>query len=702
MSVMKKKVSNKKKSRILTIIAAAALSGASVTMTACSGWTPFGREYFNEADAKVTASYGTPWLNSVTYGMVRDDTEHNLKDDFYLDVNYDWLKNTELSEGKKRTGVYESRTDDVKTEILSLFTEKGTGKDAEAVNNLYSLYLDWNGRNSAGFDAVKERVRSIEKINDLTSLSEYLKSEDAVKNGSSVVSFDFDFDYNDPEYYSFVIVPTQLSLGDAAEYSSRTDYGDKMYDSYKKQAQYLLKKAGYVENDANAIIDSGFEFEKLIASFMKDQAFKFSDEYAASVNNPRNSDELEKAQGDFPLTGILETYGILDSDHIFLLEPEWLDGIRDIYKAEHVEDIKNYLLIKTLQRYAYISDEETFREMKMIYGEVNSTTRSEDEEYAYQYVKSGLREPVNRLYAEKFSDAQAKRDIEELADNLKEAYKALLSDSKELSEETKEKAIEKLDTLTINALFSEKTEDHTGIEKVASAKTLLDAADALTECKRQSMISKMNKKSDGAWDFDITDVAVSYWPAQNCINIGAGIVGGDFYNKDTSYEEKLGRIGSVIAGEMATVISGKGSLYDEEGKASDWWENKDKEVLSQKREKLSGRMKSFKPFKNDTAYDGDRVIAKMQSEISGIEAALEASKEQKGFDHDKFFRSYATLHREIMTEETMEITGLNATTPLSYILVNEALSENETFTETYDIKEDNKMFVSDMDRYSLW
>ena len=106
MSVMKKKVSNKKKSRILTIIAAAALSGASVTMTACSGWTPFGREYFNEADAKVTASYGTPWLNSVTYGMVRDDTEHNLKDDFYLDVNYDWLKNTELSEGKKRTGVY--------------------------------------------------------------------------------------------------------------------------------------------------------------------------------------------------------------------------------------------------------------------------------------------------------------------------------------------------------------------------------------------------------------------------------------------------------------------------------------------------------------------------------------------------------------------------------------------------------------------
>ena len=92
----------------------------------------------------------------------------------------------------------------------------------------------------------------------------------------------------------------------------------------------------------------------------------------------------------------------------------------------------------------------------------------------------------------------------------------------------------------------------------------------------------------------------------------------------------------------------------------------------------------------------------MQSEISGIEAALEASKEQKGFDYDKFFRSYATLHREIMTEETMEITGLNATTPLSYILVNEALSENETFTETYDIKEDNKMFVSDVDRYSLW
>ena len=692
----------KKRSLIFKAAIAAVLIGTSVTMTACSGWTPFGREYFNETDGKATGSYGNPWLNSVTYGMVKDDTGHNSKDDFYLDKNFEWLKNTQLAEGKKDTGAYAGLSEEVKRNVISLMTDKGTGDDSNAVKNLYSLYLDWEKRNASGFDTVKERIRPIEEITDISALSKYLASDEGIRDATDLISFDFDFDYNDPDHYSFVIVPTRLSLGDAKEYADRTDYGAGMYENYKKQAEYLLKKAGYEDSKIAGIIENGYEFEKEIAVHMKDQEFKFSDEYAKSVNNPRTLEQLSKEEGDFPLDAIIKTYGISDSDHFFLLEPEWLEGIRGLYDEGHLENIKAYLLIKTLQKYAYISDEETFREMKKIYSEINGTAENDDAEYAYQYVKSSLRDPVNRLYGANFSDDETKKDIEALTEEILDAYKKMVSESKIFSAKTKEKATDKLDDLTVNAVFPDEKESGPSINGIAEATTLAEASDALAEYKRQSMISKMNAKSEGSWDFDVTDVNVSYWPAQNCLNIGAGIVGGEYYDNAMSYEEKLGRIGMVICAEMANVISEKGALYDETGKADDWWQEDEKEAVSEIKARLSGRLKTFKPFKDDTSYDGDRVVEKMSVEITGLRAALETSKEYDDFDKEKFFENYANLYREIMTEEYMELTGLNSNTPLPFIRVNEALSENEIFTKVYGLKEGDGMYVSDENRIVIW
>ncbi len=82
--------------------------------------------------------------------MVRDDTEHNLKDDFYLDVNYDWLKNTELSEGKKRTGVIPGPNyllSDVATLHLAFWLK------LVAVTNEYDKLkiLSWNSAQNFSF-----------------------------------------------------------------------------------------------------------------------------------------------------------------------------------------------------------------------------------------------------------------------------------------------------------------------------------------------------------------------------------------------------------------------------------------------------------------------------------------------------------------------------------------------------------------------
>ena len=62
---------------------------------------------------------------------------------------------------------------------------------------------------------------------------------------TSIVSFDYDLDYNDPSVYSFVVIPHRLSLGAPwmAEYAAkRSDYGNKTEDVFTKQASSCFSR----------------------------------------------------------------------------------------------------------------------------------------------------------------------------------------------------------------------------------------------------------------------------------------------------------------------------------------------------------------------------------------------------------------------------------------------------------------------------
>ena len=38
-----------------------------------------------------------PWINSNIYGLVTDEVTAELRDDMYLNVNHDWLKDAQLT-----------------------------------------------------------------------------------------------------------------------------------------------------------------------------------------------------------------------------------------------------------------------------------------------------------------------------------------------------------------------------------------------------------------------------------------------------------------------------------------------------------------------------------------------------------------------------------------------------------------------------
>ena len=86
-----------------------------LNLTACGTSSPTGEkpgadgaETADSSAAAVPAEqamkpYGEPWLTSVADGMITSDlAKPDLKDDYYLNINYEWLRDTILHPGRGR------------------------------------------------------------------------------------------------------------------------------------------------------------------------------------------------------------------------------------------------------------------------------------------------------------------------------------------------------------------------------------------------------------------------------------------------------------------------------------------------------------------------------------------------------------------------------------------------------------------------
>ena len=63
--------------------------------------------------------------------------------------------------------------------------------------------------------------------------------------------------------------------------------------------------------------------------------------------------------------------------------------------------------------------------------------------------------------------------------------------------------------------------------------------------------------------------------SKNCIVIPAGILQPPYFNINSSYENNLGGIGSIIAHEITHAFDNTGARFDKDGKLTDWWSDED-------------------------------------------------------------------------------------------------------------------------------
>ena len=654
----------------------------------------------------------SPWLNSNIMGRAASFDIPAAKDDFYLSVNYDWIKNAKLKPGRASHGSFTELQYELEANLRALMTDETLkGHDADLIRNLYALWLDWDGRNKNGLGKLKTHIEAVEKIKSIDELSEYFKSDECKFYGSSIANFGLGYDNDDPNFYNIEISATGLSLGDSAEYKKLSANGQRVKKMSEGIALYMLKKLGYDDDAGKKILEQAYEFEKTIAgSMMTVEEINSPEAVKKMYTNAVTLGKIREISPVFPFAEILEAYKVF-SDRMNLQQPKWLEALNKIYNSSQLENIKSYLIRNIASGAITRIDEESFREYQRLSRErLGIKESAPDHEIAANFVHGHLLTPLSKIYVEKYISPETKQDVTNIINETIEYYREMLKDETWLSEPTRKKALEKLDAITPRVAYPDKWRDYSGldIKNKNDGETLETALEKLNKFGWENFYSKLNTKVDREmWgDSDIIIVNSYYSPSKNEIFIIAGILSGDFYSPERSREENLGGIGTVIGHELSHAFDTNGAQFDKDGAIKDWWQSEDYERFQARADSLIKYLSGIKVTPEGELYNGSLVQTETIADMAGVKAMLGLASKIKAdggdFDYDKFFRSYAKIWANIMTPARLDFLLKVDVHALPYIRVNAIVQQYEEFYKTYGVESGGLMYLAPEERVAVW
>ena len=667
----------------------------------------FSCAFAGEAAETVDYTTGTPWLCIDLEGVVTADTPVNAKDNYALWANKDKILAMEIPTGYPEMGAIMGlvlkQAEDVKNMFLGDAPE---GHDALLAYNLFQLMMDWDSRNALGIQPLKEETDAVEAIGSIDALTAYYLETPAEEQAASLWKFGIQVDLTDSSRYILAIDSRNLLLGDSAEYTKLTGYGEIKKKAYTDLARKMLIKLGYTEVEAEKKIENCLAFEGMFASSVYTAEEKGRADYNARTNNIYTREQLLEAQGNLPILQVLEKWGYPEADRYQVVNPVFLARMSELYTEENLPLIKDFLIVRDAVSSADILDRECYEWNCEAVNAVSGASGILDDETAFSSaVAEKLKWPVGQLYTETYLKKEDKERITGVVEEILEAYHGILEEADFLSDKTREKAIEKLESIRLRVLWPENWERYSceGLEIASPAEggTLWKANRAITRWSSAKSLKSYSEPIDPEeWDEPPQTVNCFYDPQDNSICIMGAFAQGSFYRSDMRDEELYATLGMVIGHEISHAFDREGAQFDKDGNMVNWWTEEDYAAFLEKNAKLEAYYNAMHPWQGQD-FKGAIMTGEACADMAGLKVALRIAKGKENFDYDLFFRSYAGIWA---TKETLQraYSRINDNHPMPYLRINATLQQFDEFLNFYDIREGDAMYLAPEDRVSIW
>jgi len=640
-------------------------------------------------------------------------------DDFFRFVNGTWVKNTEIPADKTRWGSFDELRQ--KTDMDALVILKDAAKnpkyksntDQGKAINLYNTILDTISKNKQGIAPMKPYLAKIDAVKNIQDLQKLLIEMEPL-GGLGFFGVGVGADDKNSNKNSVSLGTGRLGLPDKDYYMSE----DK--DSKEKREKYVLHVARmlqYLGQKPDVSKTQAAQILALETQLSKPRLDRVERRDSRLQYNPTSIADLQKMVPVINWNAYLTGVGFKNLDTIIVTQPRYMKALNEILKENKVEDWKALMRWTLLNRSAAALSTDIAEANFDFYGKTltGAIKQRPIEERALQFVNGAVGEALGKLYVEKMFPAEAKVKAEKMIKNVIRAYQIRINNLAWMSPETKMKAIEKLNKITIKIGYPDKWKDYSALT-IAGPSEGGSQFNNMLNFSRWNFIKgleKLNKPVDKTeWGMSPQTVNAYYNPSYNEIVFPAAILQAPFYDYKADEAVNYGGIGAVIGHEISHGFDDSGARYNAEGNLVDWWTKEDLEQFTALGTALANQYSALEPLPG-VHVDGKFTLGENIGDLGGINAAydgLQLYLKENGnpglidgyTPEQRLFISWATIWRSKMRDEAIK--NQVKTDPHSPGMYRAyvPIQNLETFYQAFNIKPGDGMYVAPDKRVKIW
>lgn len=652
-------------------------------------------------------------------GIASDELDPTIRpqDDLFRHVNGTWIARTEIPDDKARWGsfmVLAEQSEAAVREIIEAAQTAQEGTEERKFGDLFTSFMDEERVEALGIRPIEAQLALASDVSSVAELLQTLGKLERHGVGGFYQLF-VDNDPGDPERYLVFAEQGGISLPDESYF--REERFAPIREAFVAHLQRMFELAGLEGAPERA--QRVFDLETEIAAQHWDNVTSRDSEKTYNLYSWADADALFAGGGADPAASLDLWASALGAPEgalaeLVLRQPSFTSGLAGLLTESRLEAWKDWLAWQIIHGAAPYLPGDFVDANFDFYGRTLTGTPQMRARWkrGVSLVEGAMGEAVGRIYVEKHFPPAAKESMDALVANLIEAYRQSIRTLEWMGEDTRDRALDKLEKFTPKIGYPVKWRDYSSLAIDPTDLVGNVRAAALFEFDRE--LGKIGKPLDrDEWFMTPQTINAYYNPGFNEIVFPAAILQYPFFDADRDAAANYGAIGAVIGHEIGHGFDDQGSKFDGDGKLEDWWTAADRAAFEKRTASLIEQYNALAPEQvPDHHVNGALTIGENIGDLGGLGIAWKAyllsldGHEPPVVDGltgaERFFLSWAQAWQQKGRDaEVIRLLAIDPHSPNEF-RCNQIVRNIDAFYDTFGVVEGDALWLDPASRVTIW
>jgi len=606
-----------------------------------------------------------------------------------------WIQSNPIPPDQSSWGIYNKLQDDNLKQLRELLEatsapNRARSSNAQKIGDYYASCMDETAIDALGIKPLQPELLRIEQLQAKKDLATVVAS--MIGEGTPF-RIDSEQDFKDSSIVTAAVDQRGLGLPDRDYYLKQDQKSKDLRAAYVAHVQKMFELLGDKPELAATEAQSAMKIETALA---RGSMTRVDRRDPKKIYHFMSVAELEKLTPAFGWKEYFRQIGLSGISSLNVAVPEFFKTLNSQIEQQDLATWKSYLRWHAIHANATSLSSAVVNENFNFFGK---TLQGKEQlpprwKRCTNDVDDDLGEALGQVYVEKYFSPEAKKQVLEILQGIQKAMDADIHSLPWMSEETKRRALEKLQSMANKIGYPDKWRDYRQLE-IKRGDHMGNSLRA-RRFKFDRDLAKIGKPVDRQeWQMTPPTVNAYYDPQKNDINFPAGILQPPLFDPKSDAAPNYGNAGSTIGHELTHGFDDEGRQFDAQGNLKDWWTTIDGKEFDRRASCISDQYSQYTVI-DDIKINGKLTLGEDVADLGGTLLAYlawkEATKDQKresidGFTPDqRFFIAYGQQWCSSNKDETKRLrAAIDPHSPDQY-RANGVVSNMPEFREAFHCK----------------